>query len=540
MKAVLFLIRSAYKQILVGSIASLIAALLYLGGLRMLNLIIEDGAEWINFFLMVLFVSLSAAISIWVGKYITRFFEFKISQLRKQLSEHILKSNYQKAEDNQEKIVPVLMNDIITIGEFAKGVPELIVAIFQVIVIWVYMMIISWELTLGLIAIFLLTTFSMSLVQPRLMREEREVVNARNLLHFRLSGLAHGIKELFLNSDHKKSFAERTIAPVSDKQAKHTYQLNAIHLTIRKVNQTFTLVSFGLFVLLISIFIGLEDTLFLKFIALIFFIMPSLNRVVGFIQTFKRADIALEEIESFDVYFTNLDTENPEAESELTKKDDQPLIQLEDIGYTYRIGDREEFSVGPFDLDVFENEVLFITGGNGSGKTTLVKLLVGLYESNNGSIKYTGQLISNNNISNYQDLFSIAFSASYVFQDLGYIPHPDLKEKAKKYLQYLEIEDKVTIGDEIHLSSTDLSFGQVGRLCLFRALLEDKDIYVFDEWAANQDPHFKKKFYEEIIPNLKNRGKTIILVSHDDKYFHTADRIVKLRNGLLDEAPVLS
>ncbi len=535
MKAVLFLIRLSKRQIAIASIASLVAALFYLGGLRMLNIIIDNGAELSNFLLMTLALVLSASISIYIGKYITHYFEFKISHLRERLSEMILKSNYQKAEDNQEKIVPVLMNDIITIGAFAKGVPDLIVALFQVIVIFIYMVIISWELTLGAIFIFLVSTVSISLIQPRIMKEEKEMVKSRNLLHLRLSGLAHGIKELFLNSDHKASFASRTISPVSDKQAFHTSKLNAILLTISKVNQTFTLVAFGAFILIISVTIGLEDVLFLKFIALIFFIVPSLNRLIGFIQSMKRADVALEEIESFDVYFSNIvDKETSKIDSLVNDKT-EPLIRLSEISYTYCKGEPEEFTAGPFNLDIKENEVLFITGGNGSGKTTLVKLLVGLYQSIEGSIFYSGQKIDQNNLDQYQNLFSIAFSASYVFQDLGYIPHPRVKELAKKYLYDLEIEDKVSLKDDIQLSTTHLSFGQMGRLCLFRALLEDKSIYVFDEWAANQDPHFKRKFYKEIIPELKAQGKTIILVSHDDKYFDTADRIVKLRNTQVEE-----
>ena len=235
-----------------------------------------------------------------------------------------------------------------------------------------------------------------------------------------------------------------------------------------------------------------------------------------------------------------MEEESESKQQPLAKAPGETLIHLKDISYSYIVGDREEFTVGPFDLEVFENEVLFITGGNGSGKTTLVKLLVGLYETSQGSIYYGGERVTEESLSQYQDLFSIAFSASYVFQDLGYIQRADVLERAKDYLSYLEIEDKVSLKGGIHLSTTELSFGQVGRLCLFRALLEDKEIYVFDEWAANQDPHFKKKFYTEIIPELKERGKTVILVSHDDKYFETADRIVKLRNGQVEKEPVLS
>lgn len=97
-------------------------------------------------------------------------------------------------------------------------------------------------------------------------------------------------------------------------------------------------------------------------------------------------------------------------------------------------------------------------------------------------------------------------------------------------MQQLSLNEKITL-QELVISDTNLSFGQRGRINLFRALLEDKSIYLFDEWAANQDPHFREKFYSEIIPMLKHKGKTVILISHDDKYYHLADRVVTFSSG---------
>ena len=63
------------------------------------------------------------------------------------------------------------------------------------------------------------------------------------------------------------------------------------------------------------------------------------------------------------------------------------------------------------------------------------------------------------------------------------------------------------------------------------ALLEDRPFYIFDEWAADQDPLFRKKFYEIIVPKLKKDNKIIFLISHDDMYFYLADRHIKLDTG---------
>ena len=66
---------------------------------------------------------------------------------------------------------------------------------------------------------------------------------------------------------------------------------------------------------------------------------------------------------------------------------------------------------------------------------------------------------------------------------------------------------------------------------LIVALLEGKQVFVFDEWAADQDPLFRKIFYQRLLPELKSRGKTVVAVTHDDRYFAVADQVIKLEEG---------
>jgi putative ATP-binding cassette transporter len=80
-------------------------------------------------------------------------------------------------------------------------------------------------------------------------------------------------------------------------------------------------------------------------------------------------------------------------------------------------------------------------------------------------------------------------------------------------------------------STTALSQGQRKGLALMTAYLEDRPFYLFDEWAADQDPHFKEIFYTQLLPELRSRVKSVLVITHDDKYFGLADRIVKLDYG---------
>jgi putative ATP-binding cassette transporter len=104
---------------------------------------------------------------------------------------------------------------------------------------------------------------------------------------------------------------------------------------------------------------------------------------------------------------------------------------------------------------------------------------------------------------------------------------PDLDTRAGGILAELELAEKVQVSGGA-FSTTALSHGQRKRLALLTAFLEDRPIYVFDEWAADQDPHYREVFYRRLMPELKARGKTIVVISHDDRYYHLGDRIVKL------------
>ena len=178
--------------------------------------------------------------------------------------------------------------------------------------------------------------------------------------------------------------------------------------------------------------------------------------------------------------------------------------------------------------------MLCITGGNGSGKTTFTKLLTGLYQTASGSITYKNQLVDDYHLQSYRNLFAVSFADSYVFQELSYLKDSALLDSSSELIEMLELKDKISIED-FTISDVNLSFGQRGRLNLLRTILEDKPITVFDEWAANQDPYFKDKFYNHILPYLKKMGKTVIMVSHDDNYYHVADRIVKLTEGKVSQ-----
>ncbi|MFD6355393.1 ATP-binding cassette domain-containing protein [Nocardia tengchongensis] len=200
--------------------------------------------------------------------------------------------------------------------------------------------------------------------------------------------------------------------------------------------------------------------------------------------------------------------------------------------------DGSGFHLGPLDLTFEPGQLTFIVGGNGSGKSTLAKLLTGLYVPQQGHLSLNGEAIDHENIEWFRQNTSAVFTDFHLFEDyLGFDEGVD--EEVRKYLRELRIDDKVTV-ENGRLSTIALSQGQRKRLALLTALLEDRPIYLFDEWAADQEPKFRDVFYREILVSLKNRGKTVIVITHDDRYFDCADQIVKLDFGHIAEVKELT
>jgi putative ATP-binding cassette transporter len=160
-------------------------------------------------------------------------------------------------------------------------------------------------------------------------------------------------------------------------------------------------------------------------------------------------------------------------------------------------------------------------------------LITGLYTPQSGEIRLDGTPITDDNREWYRQHFSAVFSDFYLFGRLVGLTNNNLDTRAQQFLVQLQLNHKVEIKDGV-LSTTALSQGQRKRIALLTAYLEDRPIYLFDEWAADQDPYFKRIFYTQILPELTKRGKTVLVISHDDRYFHAADRIVKLEYGRLE------
>jgi putative ATP-binding cassette transporter len=206
-------------------------------------------------------------------------------------------------------------------------------------------------------------------------------------------------------------------------------------------------------------------------------------------------------------------------------------IELREVKHRYYHEQSGEFfELGPINLRFQPGEVVFLVGGNGSGKTTLAKLIVGLYPQESGELLLDGVAIDDASRDRYRQQFSAVFSDFHLFEKLLETGRGDVDDEGNRLVAKLHLQHKVQVRDGA-FTTRELSQGQRKRLALIAAYLEDRPFLVFDEWAADQDPVFKQFFYNELLPELRLLGKTVLVISHDDRYFHVGDRIVRLESG---------
>ncbi len=261
-----------------------------------------------------------------------------------------------------------------------------------------------------------------------------------------------------------------------------------------------------------------------------FYVWTPLLTIVGTLPLITQGTAALESL--YRLYHETRMT--PQRSGPLAEPSEETLhrvteLMLEDVRFTYdHSGGASGFSAGPVSFTVRAGETLFITGGNGSGKTTVMKLLTGLYHPSSGVIRINGAPVD---MTRCRNLFATVFSDFHLFDALYGVEKID-EQTVQTLLKQTGLHRKTRwLAHEKRFSTTHLSAGQRKRLALVVALLEDKPVYVFDEWTADQDPHFRKYFYETLLPSLQQQGKLIIVVSHDDRYFHIADHHIRLEYG---------
>lgn len=408
----------------------------------------------------------------------------------------------------------------------AYGLQSLIMLIFCML----------YLLWLSIPAFLVVLTGGVALALARHLRNQfgkarqTEVVQREGLQSEYLTSLFQGFKEIKINRAKREALARDYEELVNETSGLGMYAARRM-VQGRAVAQATFFITLGVVVFVVPRFSPTYSFLVLEITAVVLFIVGYMSGFLEVLPVFASSSASLASLEKIEALLDAAREDVIQVDPELCQRfADFQTLSTRELCFRYDAAEGETpFRFGPVDLDLKRGETVFLVGGNGSGKSTLVKLLTGMYAPESGSLEMDGSVVGPHNVVALREACAVIMSDFHLFGRFYGYDHVDA-DKVNALINDMRLTGKVTYA-EGKFSTLNLSTGQRKRLALIVALIEDKSLYVFDEWAADQDSHFRRHFYDQVLPELKQRGKTVLAVTHDEMYWDRADRLIRLEYG---------
>ncbi len=454
-----------------------------------------------------------------------------VYQLRSKLIKQILDTEILRLEHlGSAKLQASLSSDIKNITIAFVRLPELIQGLILTASATVYLLWLSPKLlavTAFSVAITILVSW---FLVSHVYRHLNHVRQAEDKLYKNYQTIIDGKKELALNRFRAKVIYEQNYQKNAESYRRHIILADTFHLSAVNWSNIMMLAAIGLVFFLANHSGWANSNIAATFSLTLLFLRTPLLQAVGALPTLLSAQVAFKQLKSLALteYKSDFEIGKPQTNWQ--------TIELRNIYFNYPASDNQPgFHVGPISLTIRQGEQLFLIGGNGSGKSTFAMLLSGLYPPSSGTILLDDVIIDASDRQAYQQLFSSVFTDFHLFDHLigadGKNVDPDLIET---WINHLNMKDKLLLDGQT-INNLQLSQGQKKRLALLLAIAEERDFILLDEWAADQDPQFRRIFYHQLLTYLREMGKTVLAISHDDHYFEKADRLLEMRQGKLSE-----
>jgi len=414
-------------------------------------------------------------------------------------------------------------------GVLFRTAPTLIMAIEGIVSfvsIFVYMMYLSFK---GAILMILLMAMAVAAYSIAFIPVRKKMILAKQketALLDRLNDVLAGFKEIKINQAKNEALYKDYKEVAGEAEELKSNAMMTLNDTFLLINIAF-LSLIGVIVFLLPLTDVIDNKHVVGLASSLLFLWGPMMMAISIMPQYLSVSVSIMNIERLNRLIDEFELHIPDT---VPEPPDFQSIALESLKFSYAGKNGEIlFQMGPVSFSLKKGEVVYIVGGNGSGKSTLMKLITGLYYPDTGTVSINGRVISQEDFTSYRELFSTVFTDFYIFRKLYGLEDVDA-DKVNALLRRMGLAQKTAYSDK-KFSNTNLSTGQRKRLAYITGLLEDKQIYLFDEWAADQDPEFRKQFYTKFINDMRTMGKTVVAVSHDDRYFHTADRIIKMAEG---------
>jgi putative ATP-binding cassette transporter len=459
--------------------------------------------------------------------------ERTLAQLRLSVSRQLAETRYRDVETHgSARLLALLTEDVGIVADFFVTLPQLVVHGAVLVGCLGYLLLLSWQA----FALGVCVALAGSLVlRPGKRRADdllRRARAAEDEVYESFRALFSGSKELKLNALRRQAFSNDVLG--RSVEASRQLATRGLGIHVRAVSWQI----FLFFAVIGSVLFGLGGVVELAapvrsgYALMVLYMLVPLQALLQSSPAFQRTRIALERLRGFGVVGA---PHSAALAGVVAPAAPLERLRLSNVRHSYRREAEDGlFVLGPLSLELRPGELVYLVGANGSGKTTLAKLLVGLYEPEAGAIVHNGVEVRDATRAAYRENFSAVFSDFHLFDRLLGLSVRELDARATALLRALRLDHKVRI-DAGSFSTTELSSGQRRRLALLVAHLEDRPVLVFDEWAADQDPSYKQVFYTQVLPALRARGKAVLVITHDERYFHLADRLLKLEAGQLEE-----
>ena len=493
-----------------------------------------SGSLWAaTLFLVALFLFIKTQYYVTITT--TAEIEAIIHKIRLRVMDHIRRSELLPIEAiGRSRIVAAITSDTAVLTQASNMLSFSIQGAVLVFFVAIYVAFLSLAAIVTTILVIGVAGVIFHYKNRRLAAEKQKSAEWEGRLFDRLTDFLDGFKEVRLNAARSMDLFEDA-SEVSR---------TAANIKINSQAETFKLIvtsQISMYVLIGSVVFvapqfseALGGLTLTKTTTALMFIVGACFGLVQSIPILLNANAAADRIEQLEIELQATASALDAAGSAAPSRFDA----IEITGIQFRYVDKfseATFKIGPIDFSLHPGELVFITGGNGSGKSTFLRVLAGLYPPDSGQIRLNGQQINDETRDKYRSLMSAIFFDYHLFRKLYGIPDPEPAEVDQLLRQFrLDTKTGVTNGE---FRTLDLSGGQRRRLALIVSLLEKRPILLLDEWTAEQDPEFRRKFYDELLPDLMRAGATVVVITHDDRYLN--ELLLPARRIHMDEGRIV-